>query len=192
MVSETTRKTIATVYRQRSAKERHALRRAACARVFDQWISGITPRPDYWPFKAEATSTHKYGGELRLTYGTRSVVTPFEFLGVEGKYLIPYTCVTDIIPALCKLVGFGQGENTLWHFEIQDRAEHSPELRALLGLIVSSIADVHITRDGTIFRAYSLGNDVLVEYQKEGWSYVTVSGIEHFLKLQGVEVQDAA
>lgn len=192
MVSETTRKTIATVYRQRSAKERHALRRAACARVFEQWISGITPRPDYWPFKAEATSTHKYGGELRLTYGTRSVVTPFEFLGVSGSYLIPYTCTADRIPALHKLLGLTYGENTLWHFEIQDRAEHNPVLRALLGLIVSSIADVHITRDGTIFRVYSLGNELLVEYQKEGWEYVTVSGIEHFLKLQGVEVQDAA
>lgn len=192
MVSETTRKTTATVYRQRSAKERHALRRAACARVFEQWISGITPRPDYWPFKAEATSTHKYGGELRLTYGTRSVVTPLEFLGVEGKYLIPYTCVTHIIPALYKLVGFVQGENTLWPYEIQDRAEHNPVLRALHGLIISSIADVHITRDGVILRVYTLNNELLVEYQKEGWGYVTVSGIEHFLKLQGVEVQDAA
>ena len=191
-MSSTAEVTVRKVYARRSAKERHALRRAACARVFEQWIRGITPRPDYWPFKAEATSTHKYGGELRLTYGTRSVVTPFEFLGVEGKYLIPYTCVNDIIPALYKLVGLGQGENTLWHFEIQDRAEHTPVLRALRDLIISSIADVHITRDGTIFRVYSLGNELLVEYQKEGWGYVTVSGIEHFLKLQGVEAQDAA
>jgi len=192
MVSQTTRKTIATVYRRRSAKERQALRRAAHKGVFRQWITGVTPRPECWPFTTGVVNTHKYGGELRLTYGTRSVVTPFEFLGVEGKYLIPYTCVNDIIPALYKLVGFGQGENTLWQFEITDRAEHSPVLRALLGLIVSSIADVHITRDGVIFRVYTLNNEVLVEYQKEGWGYVTVSGIEHFLKLQGVEVQDAA
>lgn len=192
MVSETTRKTIATVYARRSAKERHALRRAACKGVFRQWITGITPRPDYWPFTTEVVNPHKYGGELRLTYQGRSVSVPFEFLGVSGSYLIPYTCVTNSIPALYKLVGFNQGDNTLWHFEITDRAEHNPVLQALLGLIVSSIADVHITRDGVIFRVYTLNNEVLVEYQKEGRGYVTVSGIEHFLKLQGVEVQDAA
>lgn len=192
MVNGITRKTIATVYARRSAKERHALRRAAYKDVFSRWLTEIPPRPECWPFTTEVVNPYKYGGELRLSYQGRSEVVPFYFLGVSGSYLIPYTCVTDTIPALYKLVGFNQGHDTLWYFEISDRAEYSPVHRGLLGLIVSSIADVHITRDGVIFRAYTLNNEVLVEYREETWDYVVVSGVEHFLKLQGVEVQDAA
>lgn len=192
MVSELTRKTIATVYTRRSAKERHALRRAAYKDVFSGWLTGIPPRPECWPFSTEVVNPYKYGGELRLTYQGRSEVVPFHFLGVSGSFLIPYTCVTNIIPAVYKLVGFNQGHDTLWYFEIKDRAEHSLVHRELLGLIVSSITDVHITQDGTIFRVYTLNNELLVEYRKEDWDYVTVSGVEYFLKLQGVEVQDAA
>lgn len=192
MVSQT-RKTIATVYRRRSAKQRQALRREAERGVFEQWITGFTPNPEAWSFTHEVVSRHPYGGELRVSHAGRSVVVPFRFLGVEKSYLIPYTFVNDLYPALCKLVGLDRGENTLWKFEIQDRAEHSAQFAALRDLIVSSITDVNITADGTIFRAYTLNNEVLVEYQlKEGQGYVTVSGIEYFLKLKGVEVQDAA
>ena len=190
-VTNDQRKGIATVYRQRSAKQRQALRREAERRVFEQWVTGITPNPEAWPFTHEVVSHHPHGGELRVSHAGRSVVVPFGFLGVAKSYLIPYTCIHEIITAVYKLVGFDRGENTLWQFEIQDRAEHSAQFAALRDLIVSSIADVHITADGTIFRVYSLGNELLVEYQKEGWGYVTVSGIEHFLKLQGVGVDDA-
>lgn len=191
-VTHDQRKSIATVYRKRSAKQRQALRRDAERRVFEQWVTEFKPNPDAWPFTHEVVGHHPFGGELRVSYAGRSVVVPFGFLGVEKSYLIPYTCIHEIITTVYKLVGFGRGENTLWHFEIRNRAEYSPVFQALSDLIVSSIADVHITADGTIFRAYTLDNEVLVEYQKEGGSYVTVSGIEHFLKLQGVEVQDAA
>ena len=192
MVSETARKTIATVYRGRSAKERQALRREAYKDVFRRWITSPEERPECWPFTTQVVNPHKYGGDLRLEYQGQVVTVPFYFLGVSGSYLIPFTCTNDLIPALYKLVGFNRGHDTLWHFEIKDRAEHSPGFRELLGLIESSIADVHITRDGVIFRVYNLNNEELVEHKKEGQGYVTVSGIEHFLKLQGVEVQDAA
>lgn len=192
MVSETARKTIATVYTRRSAKERQALRREAYKDVFRRWITYPTPRPECWPFTTQVVNPHKYGGDLRLDYQGRSVSVPFYFLGVSGTYLIPHTRINDIILALYKLVGFNRGHDTLWHFEIKDRAEHNPVFRELLGLIVSSIADVHITQDGVIFRVYTLNNEVLVEHKKEGQGYVTVSGVEHFLKLQGGEVPDAA
>lgn len=192
MVSESARKTIATVYTRRSAKERHALRREAYKDAFRRMLTGPTSRTECWPFTTSVVNPHKYGGELRLGYQGRTVTVPFHFLGVSGSYLITFTSANNIIPALYKLVGFNRGYETLWYFEISDRSEHSPVLGELLGLIVSSITDVHITRDGVIFRAYTLNNEVLVEYRKEGWDYVTVSGVEHFLKLHGVEVQDAA
>lgn len=192
-VTHDQRKTIATVYARKSAKQRQALRRDAERRVFEQWVSEFKPNPEAWPFTHEVVGHHPLGGELRVGYAGRSVVVPFGFLGVAKSYLIPYTCIHEIITAVYKLVGFDRGRSTLWQFEIQYRADHSAQFAVLRDLIVSSIADVHITADGTIFRAYTLDNEVLVEYQlKEDQGYVTVSGIEYFLKLKGVGVQDAA
>lgn len=191
-MSSTAEATVRKVYTRRSAKERQALRRAAYKDVFRQWITSPEERPECWPFTTEVVNPHKYGGDLRLAYQGQVVTVPFYFLGISGSYLIPFTCINNIIPALNKLVGFNRGHDTLWHFEIRDRSEHSPVFRELLGLIVSSIADVHITQDGVIFRVYTLNNVVLVEHKKEGQGYVTVSGVEHFLKLQGGEVPDAA
>ena len=196
-MTKTQRDSVALVNRGRSAKERTKLRKFTALQVYRTLLRSSDPAdPAAWGFRISLAGRHPYGGKLVVEHGTNRVSLDYGLLGAGGNdlRLIPYTG-TGFVGPLQELLGFDREyhpeENTMWHFEIEDRAEHDPEYRALKGLIQESIADVHLLHDGSYCRPYVLRGEKLVEYRGREDNHVTVSGLDYFLKLKGAVVTDA-
>ena len=195
MSKSPTHDSTATVYRRLDAKARSRLRRRACHALWAALVRDVDPTINAaWPLKLEVIDRDKHGGTIRLT-GQQSVTLSFNFLGIgpywgESPYLIPYISLArdNRYPEIGAALGLDHGADNLWFFEIDDRAGGNELLAKLQTQIVSSIGPYHLTRNGDCIRVRELGGtfgaggNITVEYRAQGTEYVTMCGLETYVK----------